>query len=92
MSSMPIHKFREHRGGLKESMGTEFAFEHLWQLFAHIDTILMSYGVWDTHASQIKIEPYAWDHRIGWDTHVVVITGYGVIGFTDGPCSEIFRL
>lgn len=37
---------------------------------------------------QLRVQPYMRDERIGWDTHIVTIDGYGVAGFTDGPVEE----
>ncbi|AHC30525.1 hypothetical protein CC53_gp108 [Rhizobium phage vB_RleS_L338C] len=34
------------------------------------------------------VKPYGWDERIGWETHIVLVSGYGVFGFTDGPLEE----
>lgn len=34
-------------------------------------------------ASRIKIEPYGFDERIGWDTHIVTVEGIGPLGFID---------
>ena len=34
---------------------------------------------------QIHVEPYIRDERIGWDTHLITIDGYGVWGMSDGP-------
>jgi hypothetical protein len=36
---------------------------------------------------EIVVEKYGHgiDTRIGWDTHIVMIPGWGVLGFTDGP-------
>lgn len=43
--------------------------------------------VGEVHPDEVSVEPYAWDGRIGWDTHIVALKrpGWGVIGFTDGP-------
>jgi hypothetical protein len=32
----------------------------------------------------VHIHPYGYDPRIGWDTHMVTLDGYGVLGFTNG--------
>jgi hypothetical protein len=32
----------------------------------------------------IKVEPYGFDDRIGWDTYIVTVNG-SAWGFTDGP-------
>jgi len=46
----------------------------------------------DTTPDQVTVEPYLFgayqsshDPRNGWDTYIVTIQGWGVIGFTDGP-------
>jgi hypothetical protein len=31
-----------------------------------------------------RVEPYGYDTRIGWDTHIVLVNG-SAWGFTDGP-------
>jgi hypothetical protein len=33
---------------------------------------------------EVRIEPYGYDKRIGWNTHIVLHEGRAV-GFTDGP-------
>ena len=33
----------------------------------------------------VLVEPYTFDARIGWKTHIVTIDG-NAVGFTDGPC------
>ena len=34
----------------------------------------------------LQVEPYGFDDRIGWDTHIVTIDG-NAVGFTNGPVS-----
>lgn len=81
-------KFREHRGGLDESMSTCIEVADHDALVSHIRRQLSQYHFeFDSH--QLKVEPYASDKRIGWlDTHIVTIEGYGVAGFTDGPATQ----
>lgn len=77
-------KFREHRGALADSMATcvEIAdrtalIEHLYRNFS---APLPFYA--------ITISPYDEepDRRIDWPcTYIVMLKGFGVIGFTDGP-------
>jgi peptidoglycan hydrolase-like protein with peptidoglycan-binding domain len=46
------------------------------------------YGASTGSASELSTgsgQDSAWDYRIGWDTHIVTVDGYGVYGFTDGP-------
>lgn len=35
---------------------------------------------------EIEVNPYCFDDRIGWDTHLVTVDGKAV-GMTDGPVS-----
>ncbi len=39
----------------------------------------------DIDWSGLTIAPYCFDDRIGWDTYIVTVPGYGVLGMTDGP-------
>jgi hypothetical protein len=41
----------------------------------------LGYGV---HADRITVEPYCYDERINWNTHLVCLDGKAV-AFTDGP-------
>lgn len=34
--------------------------------------------------TRCEILPYGYDPRIGWDTYIVTVEGFGVVGFTDG--------
>lgn len=45
-------------------------------------------GAFNFQDDAVKVEYYTLDERIGWDTHIVVIDGYGVWGFTDGPVAD----
>lgn len=79
-------KFRQHRGGsLKSSMETLVEVENQEALQKHIDFIYANVlgFPWKT---PIKISLYInWlDARVGWQkTYVVVVDGWGPIGFTD---------
>ena len=37
--------------------------------------------------STTVVEPYGFDDRIGWDTHIVLVKGQAW-GFTDGPLDK----
>lgn len=76
--------FREHRGGLDDSMKTIIVFHtrtelsrHLVHLFPH----LMTSG------AIIEARPYGGDDdRIGWkDVHILIANPGGPVGFIDGP-------
>ena len=69
-------KFRQHRGQLAESLATTETCTSLEQL----RSICQRLGV---DADHVRVEPYIYDHRIAWDTHIVMVPGYGVVGFTD---------
>jgi hypothetical protein len=81
-------KFREHRGSLADAMETVIEVADRPALIEHIKA-LEPWGWSDCYLSvvdgDVTIEPYGYDNRIGWDTHIVKLKGYGVIGFTNGP-------
>jgi hypothetical protein len=80
-------KFREHRGGLDESLRTCVEIADRPALVMYIRELLSRY-YFVFQPDQLHVEPYANDARIGWpNTHVVTIDGYGVVGFTDGPAT-----
>ena len=76
--------FREHKGGLYESMQTCINVKDIDELYNVLSSRLSKYGYKFT-SDQLSIKPYGYDERIGWDTHIVTIGGYGVAGFTNGP-------
>ena len=49
-----------------------------------INAELGQFGVKAT-SENVHVEMYCTEHRIGWNTHIVTIDGWGVYGFTDGP-------
>jgi hypothetical protein len=78
-------KFREHRGSLWDSMATLVELPDRAALLAHCQRLLDPFDV-QVLDSQLRIEPYTYDDRVRWETWIVSIDGYGVIGFTDdGP-------
>jgi len=42
-------------------------------------------GMQPPDLSGLVIEFYTFDERINWNTHIVHLPGWGVLGFTDGP-------
>lgn len=88
-------RFREHRGSLADSMETVVSFDQGRDaLIRYCQLLLKPYG-YEFDSSQFHVEPYGSpdgrafrDSRVDppWDTHLVTIDGYGVMGFTDGPC------
>lgn len=81
IKSNNIIKFRPHRGGgLRESMELMQEVETIDQILDIVNqNSIMSFTKGD-----IKIKPYGYDPRIDWDTYIVTIDGYGVVGFTNG--------
>lgn len=77
-------KFREHRGGLAESMATMVEMDDPFLILRHIRRLFPK-------VREIEAHPYACgsdgrDDRIGWtNVHIVTSPGFGVLGFTDGP-------
>ena len=75
--------YRDHRGGLAESMETVVELEDRAALDAHIATLLKPWGKIVT-PDQIHSKWYCLDPRIGWDTWIITVKDYGVMGFTNG--------
>lgn len=83
--SVRMTRFREHRGGLADSMATTVEVHTRAELIAHIKKLL---SLFDVHFrfDEIEVKPYGgYDERIGWNNHIVTMPDYGVLGFTDGP-------
>lgn len=79
-------KFREHRGGFEESMLTAVEVDGLDSLAKHLSPIL---GRPITQAD-LSVEQYSGlDERNGWDTHIVLLKGFGPCGFTDGQIANM---
>lgn len=77
-------KFREHRGSLSAAMETVIEVADRPALVAHIQALLEPWGLVVVDAD-VAIDKYGgFDERIGWDTHIVVVKGLGVVGFTNG--------
>ena len=77
-------KFREHRGSLAEAMGTVVNIQDKKELIDIIKDRLSPYchGL-EISNETVEVSPYGFDNRIIWDTHIVILKGYSVFGFTD---------
>lgn len=42
----------------------------------------------EVEPAHIDVSPYVFDDRNGWDTYIVTVEGYGVLGYTDGPVPQ----
>ena len=79
-----MFKYREHRGSLSESMDTVILLENKGSLVELVKERLSKYehGL-NINKDTVIIKPYIFDDRIDWDTHIVTLDGYGVLGFTN---------
>lgn len=77
-------QFREHRGALADSLATARPIKDRAALIEDVRAALAPFGLLATDAA-VTVRPYCFDERTGWDTHIVSLDGYGVLGFTDGP-------
>jgi hypothetical protein len=75
-------KFRFHRGGLREALLTTVEVNSLAELRAVIEKA--EDLITPTGDEPLTVEPYCYDHRIDWDTYIVMWNGFP-IGFTNGP-------
>jgi hypothetical protein len=72
-------QYRDHRGGLAESLVTVV---HLEPTLAALSRHLR------VEADQLEVIPYGYDERINWDTHIVKQKNGPVFGMTDGPIHD----
>jgi hypothetical protein len=78
-------RYRDHRGGLQDSLATTAEVFTRADLVAHLNRE-GAFGIGRTVTDDdIRVEPYGGDDkRIGWrDVHIVVLDGYGVLGFVE---------
>lgn len=76
-------KFREHRGGLTESMNTVVELNTRREFCNHIGKVARKFV--PENGFTISFSEYSFDTRINWDTYLVVLDGHGPIGMLDGP-------
>lgn len=83
-------KFREHKGSYEDSMATAVEVEGWPGLLAHLQELAWHWpSMPPVDAQTVQIQPYyGIDHRNGWDTYIVSLHNYGVMGFTDGPVDK----
>ncbi len=78
-------QLREHRGALRDSLATTITFDGTAATLAAVVSDRLGYLV---GPDSLLVEFYGPDERIGWDTWIVQIEGYGVFGFLDGPLAS----
>jgi hypothetical protein len=77
-------KFTEHR----DSMAPLVELADRAALLAHCRRLLsppLSPMLFQFSDEKLEVTPYVDDPRTGWDTHLVIIKGFGPLGYTDGP-------
>ncbi len=76
-------KFREHRGGLEESLKTVVEVNSLAELEAHILKIWYPFGLDSVELTFTKYTPDG-DSRIDWkELYLVMDSLVGVVGWSD---------
>ena len=84
-------KFRLHRGGLDESMATCVEIDRSKAALAAViarDMAVAFEGPRTVTAEDVSLEYYGFDERINWKTWVVLVRGFGVVGFTDSQVTR----
>lgn len=76
-------KFRWHRSTLAESMTTVVEIQTKADLVKIIADVFAEFGA--VSDDDVVVEPYGFDKRMNWHSHIVTVKGLGPVGFTDGP-------
>lgn len=85
-----ILKYRDHRGGLDESMKTVQEVVSVQEIKNHLNRKFKSFG---KEVEEVKFEYAGFDERVDWDTYYVIVRLSGeketwVIGMTNGTLDE----
>lgn len=76
-------KYRDHKRTLNESMDTVQEFKNKNELIIYLKSSLSIFK-YTLNEEDLIIEKYCFDDRIEWNTYIVSIKGFGVVGFTNG--------
>ena len=81
--------FRPHSIGLDigEAMEKVVPIKNREDLIIHLQKKFFPKGKVVTD-EDVTIMPYGYDERINWNTYKVILTGVGVVGFTNGPLEK----
>jgi hypothetical protein len=71
--------FREHRGSLEESMATVTELESWTALVEYVIALVKPYR--ETTKDDVLLKWYGYDERVNWNTTLVLVKDYGVVGF-----------
>jgi hypothetical protein len=75
-------KFREARGSLEESMKTVVMLADGEELAKYVGSLI--WKPW-LEPGDFIVTYQGFDGRIGWESYLVVLPRYGVVGYIDGP-------
>ena len=78
--------YRPHGGSLADAMAEVISVKSRAELVSFLKEKWWHFFV-EVKDEDLHIEPYTYDSRIGWDTYIVTLDGYGVQGYTNGPLS-----
>lgn len=78
-------KYRDHRGGLAESMKTVREIETIEDIRTHLDFLFFEFS---EEVEEIKVKHVGLDHRNGWDTYYVLFRLKGEDIFYVGGMSD----
>lgn len=83
-------KYRDHKGGLSDSMETEQEVKSIDEIKEHLNKFFIPFG---KKVEEIKFTHIGFDDRIGWDTYYVLqrLTGekeFTVAGMSDGTLNK----
>lgn len=76
-------RYREHRGGLAESLSTTQEFDCVESIMNHVSQCAASNGI---KAESVNFKDIGFDHRTGWNTFQVSVVQRGqsfVMGHSD---------
>lgn len=79
-------KYRDHRGSLDDSMATTRVFRTKKEFYDYIRESILPFKF---KPDGLICKWYAWDKRIKWNTYIVSLDGYGVLGMADGDINEL---
>lgn len=81
-----IIKYRDHRHTLDESMKTVQESRTKKEFY---DYIRESISPFDFRTEKLRRAWYGWDQRIQWNTYLISLEDYGVLGMADGDINEL---
>lgn len=82
-----VIKFRPHKELLEETMTKLQIFATGSDLLEYLNN---EYSYVPNLKDRLTVEWYCYDNRINWNTYIVHISDFGVIGFTNSPVNTKF--